>query len=654
MKTFQELGLSELSLSTVAQLGFENPTEVQQKTIPMAMEKRDLIVSAQTGSGKTAAYALPIIEEMMTIQAPKRTIDENAKADLAAQGKSMRRMPRWQKMKYFKFEPIATTALVVVPTRELALQVKEQFIQLNANKALHVVALYGGADYMKQGNALKRGAHVIIATPGRLIDFLEKGQADLSQAKMIVLDEADRLLDLGFTIQVNEILKYLPEEKQVLVFSATIDKRVAEVANAYQKNPLTIKINTGRIEPSTIDQKIHYLKEKEKEAKLLELITEAETGSILVFTQTKVKATQVADRLREANFKADEIHGDIRQKQRERTLDRFRQGEFQVLIATDVAARGLDIPAISHVINYDLPLSSADYVHRIGRTGRAGRSGIAHSFVSEGERYLLGQIERVVGRQLGDGRSGRDPGGKRNKWSDRRDRDFSPVHTRVGSGGGKSRGAKKSFFDDWKDNRSSSSADRYEAQQEERSERRFGSTENSRWSSRPEGRPEGRSEGRFENKFENRSEHRAEGGNRVRTSNGYKPVSAGKSRPYNGEYYEELATKKPAYKSRSTEGRSYGNNEGRSYGNGEKRSYGNSEGRPSYGGGGEGRSYGNGEKRSYGNSEGRSYGKTEGRSYGNSEGRPSYGGGGAKKPGSWGGKKPVGAGAGGGKKFRGR
>ncbi len=574
MKTFQELGLSELSLSTVAQLGFENPTEVQEKTIPMAMEKRDLIVSAQTGSGKTAAYALPIIEDMMSIQSPKRTIDEGAKAELAAQGKSMRRMPRWQKMKYFKFEPIATTALVVVPTRELALQVKDQFIKLNANKALHVVALYGGADYMKQGNALKRGAHVIIATPGRLIDFLEKGQADLSQAKMIVLDEADRLLDLGFTIQVNEILKYLPEEKQVLVFSATIDKRVAEVANAYQKNPLTIKINTGRIEPSTIDQKIHYLKEKEKEAKLLELITEAETGSILVFTQTKVKATQVADRLREANFKADEIHGDIRQKQRERTLDRFRQGEFQVLIATDVAARGLDIPAISHVINYDLPLSSADYVHRIGRTGRAGRSGIAHSFVSEGERYLLGQIERVVGRQLGDGRSGRDPGGKRNKWSDRRDRDFNPAHTRVGGGAGKSRGGKKSFFDDWKDNRSSSNADRFEAQQEERGERRFGSesrfgsAENSRWSRRPEAR----SENKFEGRSEHRSEQRSEGGNRVRTSNGYKPVSAGKSRPYNGEYYEELAGKKPAYKSRSTEGRSYGNSEGRSYGGGEKRS----------------------------------------------------------------------------------
>lgn len=649
MKTFQELGLSELSLSTVAELGFENPTEVQEKTIPMAMEKRDLIVSAQTGSGKTAAYALPIIEDLKDIQAPKRTMEEGAKAELAAQGKSMRRMPRWQKMKYFKFEPIATSALVVVPTRELALQVKDQFIKLNANKALHVVALYGGADYMKQGNALKRGAHVIIATPGRLIDFLEKGQADLSQAKMIVLDEADRLLDLGFTIQVNEILKYLPQEKQVLVFSATIDKRVAEVANAYQKNPHTIKINTGRIEPSTIDQKIHYLKEKEKEAKLLELITEAEAGSILVFTQTKVKATQVADRVREANFKADEIHGDIRQKQRERTLERFRQGEFQVLIATDVAARGLDIPAISHVINYDLPLSSADYVHRIGRTGRAGRSGVAHSFVSDGERYLLGQIERVVGRQLGDGRSGRDPGGKRNKWSDRRERDFNPVHTKVG--GGKARAAKKSFFDDWKDNRSSSSAERFNANANagaQSEDRGAGQGERGRWS--------------------RRSEEENQGGNRVRTSNGYKPASAGKSNgAYNGEYYEELH-KKPAYKGRSngSEGRSYGNSEGRSYGNSEGRSYGNSEGR-SYGNS-EGRSYGNSEKRSFGNSEGRSYGNSESRSYGNSEKRSfgekrSYGnsenrsytgagGGNSRKPGAWGGKKPVSAGAG--RKFKGR
>ncbi|MBL8083462.1 MAG: DEAD/DEAH box helicase [Candidatus Obscuribacter sp.] len=540
MKTFQELGLSELTIATLTSLGFENPTEVQKATIPSAMEGEDLIVSAQTGSGKTAAYALPIIESLKEVEAPKKTLDQDA---LAAEGKPLRRLPRWQKMKLFKFEPIFTKALVMVPTRELALQVKEQFIRMNANKALHVVALYGGADYMKQANALKRGAHVIIATPGRLIDFLERGAADLMQARQVVLDEADRLLDLGFSLQINEILKYLPEERQTLVFSATIDKRVAAVANAYQKNPKTVQINTGRIEPSTIDQRIHYLKEKEKEAKLLELVTGVE-GSILVFTQTKVKATLVADRLKEANIAADEIHGDIRQKQRERTLDKFRSGAFQVLIATDVAARGLDIPAISHVINYDLPLSSADYVHRIGRTGRAGRSGTAHSFVSEGERYLLSQIEKVVGRQLGDGKGGRDPqernGGNRRgksqgqgRWvshrgpvnRDRFESSEARPRTEQRPRSGNSQG--KGFFERMAETRPEYRSDR-------RPERNYSD-------SRSEGRPErnysdSRSEGRPERNYsefrgEERTSYRSEG----RPERNYSDAR-GEGRPSGGGY----------------------------------------------------------------------------------------------------------------------
>ncbi|MBK8221386.1 MAG: DEAD/DEAH box helicase [Candidatus Obscuribacter sp.] len=536
MKTFQELGLSELTIATLTSLGFENPTEVQKATIPSAMEGEDLIVSAQTGSGKTAAYALPIIESLKEVEAPKKTLDQDA---LAAEGKPLRRLPRWQKMKLFKFEPIFTKALVMVPTRELALQVKEQFIRMNANKALHVVALYGGADYMKQANALKRGAHVIIATPGRLIDFLERGAADLMQARQVVLDEADRLLDLGFSLQINEILKYLPEERQTLVFSATIDKRVAAVANAYQKNPKTVQINTGRIEPSTIDQRIHYLKEKEKEAKLLELVTGVE-GSILVFTQTKVKATLVADRLKEANIAADEIHGDIRQKQRERTLDKFRSGAFQVLIATDVAARGLDIPAISHVINYDLPLSSADYVHRIGRTGRAGRSGTAHSFVSEGERYLLSQIEKVVGRQLGDGKGGRDPqernGGNRRgksqgqgRWvshrgpvnRDRFESSEARPRTEQRPRSGNAQG--KGFFERMAETRPEFRSDR-------RPERNYSEFRGEdRPSYRSEGRPErnysdSRSEGRPERNYSDaRGEGRPSGGGygRARSEGGY-------------------------------------------------------------------------------------------------------------------------------------
>jgi superfamily II DNA/RNA helicase len=409
LNTFSELGLSELLVSTLDKIGFTTPTEVQVETLPVALAGRDLIVSAETGSGKTAAYALPILERLKDKEPVRK---EGAQAEAPKPDKKSRSRQRFRRWgNEDQFEAPKTSALVVVPTRELALQVKEQFLKLNPNKSLKVLVLYGGADFLGQSHALKRGADIIIATPGRLIDFLMRGACVLNDVNMVVLDEADRLLDLGFTIQINQILDYLPVERQTVVFSATIDKRVNAVASAYLKNPHTIKINTGRIEPSTIEQHIHYLKEREKEAKLLELIQASDSGSVLVFTRTKIKATMLAERMKEMNIGVEEIHGDIRQRHRERTLQRYRNGEFQVLVATDVAARGLDVPSINQVINYDLPQSASDYVHRIGRTGRAGRSGVAHSFVSDDQRYLLSEIEKVVGRTLGDGRPTRSAGG---------------------------------------------------------------------------------------------------------------------------------------------------------------------------------------------------------------------------------------------------
>jgi len=409
LNTFSELGLSELLVSTLDKIGFTTPTEVQVETLPVALAGRDLIVSAETGSGKTAAYALPILERLKDKEPVRKAGAQAETPKPDKKSRSRQRFRRWGNED--QFEAPKTSALVVVPTRELALQVKEQFLKLNPNKTLKVLVLYGGADFLGQSHALKRGADIIIATPGRLIDFLMRGACVLNDVNMVVLDEADRLLDLGFTVQINQILDYLPVERQTVVFSATIDKRVNAVASAYLKNPHTIKINTGRIEPSTIEQHIHYLKEREKEAKLLELIQASDSGSVLVFTRTKIKATMLAERMKEMNIGVEEIHGDIRQRHRERTLQRYRNGEFQVLVATDVAARGLDVPSINQVINYDLPQSAADYVHRIGRTGRAGRSGVAHSFVSDDQRYLLSEIEKVVGRTLGDGRPTRSSGG---------------------------------------------------------------------------------------------------------------------------------------------------------------------------------------------------------------------------------------------------
>lgn len=363
MITFAELGLSELALTSLSKVGYTHPTDIQTRTIGVVAEGRDAIVSAETGSGKTAAFALPIIERL---------------------GHSTR----------------TVRALVLVPTRELALQVKEQFLLLSQHTKLRTIALYGGTGMERQTRALRQGADIVVATPGRLIDFLQRRTVSLKDVQMFVLDEADRLLDMGFMPQVSRVMSQLPAQKQSTIFSATIDGRIQRIAENYMKAPVLIRANQTRIEPAAIEQRVHFVHEFDKDRLLLDLIRR-EQGAILVFTQTRRRATWVVDRLREAQVQAEEIHGDIKQSQRERTMDRYRSGQFAVLVATDVAARGLDIPSIMHVINYDLPQSSADYVHRIGRTGRAGRSGIAHSFVSDEQRELLRDIERIIGRKLG-------------------------------------------------------------------------------------------------------------------------------------------------------------------------------------------------------------------------------------------------------------
>ncbi|HEY9714496.1 MAG TPA: DEAD/DEAH box helicase, partial [Chroococcales cyanobacterium] len=283
----------------------------------MILNGSDLLASAETGSGKTAAFALPIIE---CLEAPDKK-------------------PR---------------ALVLVPTRELALQVASQFELFGKPFDLKVVTIYGGVSMEQQMRALKKPHDVIVATPGRLLDCVERRSADLSAIEMLVLDEADRLLDLGFSPQLRRINAKLPKERQTVMFSATIDGRVSRVAEDFSTDPVIVKINSDRIDASSIDQKILYVNEFGKDALLLQLIQEWNAESVLVFTRTRRKATWVKERLRDANVVAEEIHSDISQAQREKTLKKYRQGGFSILVATDVAARGLDIPSISHVINYDL------------------------------------------------------------------------------------------------------------------------------------------------------------------------------------------------------------------------------------------------------------------------------------------------------------
>jgi ATP-dependent RNA helicase RhlE len=360
---FIELGISKPIALALEALGFTKPTEIQEKTIPLLLAGQDVVASAETGSGKTAAYALPIIER------------------LKCKGKAPR-------------------ALVLVPTRELGLQVEEHFGKLSRGTGLRLVTLYGGTGYGKQIHALQRGVDIIVATPGRLMDHLEQKYADISKIEMLVLDEADRMLDMGFLPPVRRIISQIPKDRQTLMFSATIDARVERIASDYLRNPAIVRVIKNTAEPHQIDQRIYHVAEFGKDALLAELINKDKMESVLVFTKTRRKASWVKSRLREANVMAEEIHGDIRQSQREKTLTAFRNGTFNVLVATDVAARGLDVPSISHVINYDLPESAEDYVHRIGRTGRAGKTGIALSFVSEGQRYLLRDLGRIAGKEL--------------------------------------------------------------------------------------------------------------------------------------------------------------------------------------------------------------------------------------------------------------
>lgn len=363
MTNFNELGLSKPCVLALAQAGITEPTEIQEKSIPLIFEGRDVMASAQTGSGKTAAYALPVIE---CLEQPETK-------------------PR---------------ALVLVPTRELALQVMEQFTRFSKHCSLRAVTLYGGTGYETQTRALKRGVDVIVATPGRLYDHIERKNCDLSQIEIFVLDEADRLLDMGFMPQVRKIIAKVSKERQTLMFSATIDARIERIASDFMQDPIAVRVNPTQVEPKEIAQEIMYVTEFSKDALLAKLIVQHEMNSAIVFTRTRRRASWVTDRLKESGIKAEEIHSDISQSQRERTLENFRNGKFPILVATDVAARGLDIPAISHVINYDLPDSPDDYVHRIGRTGRAGRTGVAFSFISDEQRHMVRDIEKRIGKSL--------------------------------------------------------------------------------------------------------------------------------------------------------------------------------------------------------------------------------------------------------------
>ncbi len=367
--TFTTLGLNPVVLKCLETTGYTVPTEVQRQAVPAALEGRDLLVSSHTGSGKTAAFLLPSLHRL----AEPSTLPGTG--------------PR---------------LLVLCPTRELAMQVQKQAMIYGAGmRRLRTVCLVGGAPFGPQFQALKVNPEVMIATPGRLIDHLERGRIDFSRLEVLVLDEADRMLDMGFIEDIEHVVSRTPASRQTLLFSATLDGMVGKIAAEMTNNPLRISVEIQEEHKANIDQRILFSDDIGHKHRLLDvLLRDLDLTQALIFTATKRSAEELSETLLEQGHSAAALHGDMPQHKRTRTLQRLRDGQVRFLVATDVAARGIDVAGISHVINFDAPRQAEDYVHRIGRTGRAGRTGIAITMVNSKERHLVREIERYIGKSV--------------------------------------------------------------------------------------------------------------------------------------------------------------------------------------------------------------------------------------------------------------
>ncbi|MCO6040775.1 DEAD/DEAH box helicase [Thermococcus alcaliphilus] len=357
--SFEKLGLSESSLNAIRRKGFKRPTDIQREVIPRLLGgNKDIIGQSQTGTGKTAAFALPLIE----------LIEEDIKD---------------------------VQAIVITPTRELAIQVVDEIRSLRGKKRVYVLPVYGGQPIGPQIKSLRKGVHIVVGTPGRVIDHIERGTLSLSGVSYFILDEADRMLDMGFIDDIERILRYTNEEKRVLMFSATIPREILRLARRYLKDYEVIRVQEKSLAPEQVEQYYFEVRPNNK-FKLLCRILNNEDFYGIVFCQTKKETRELAARLKAKGYKAEALNGDIPQKGRERILERFRRGKTEILVATDVAARGLDVKDLTHVINYSVPQNPEAYVHRIGRTGREGKKGKAVTFVAPWESPKLRDIERTA------------------------------------------------------------------------------------------------------------------------------------------------------------------------------------------------------------------------------------------------------------------
>ncbi len=365
--TFSDFGLHPGILQAVAATGYTTPTPIQAKAMPVVMDGRDVMGAAQTGTGKTAAFTLPILHRLMRYA--------NTSASPAR-------------------HPVR--ALILTPTRELAVQVYDNVAQYSQSIPLRAAVVYGGVDIGPQRDALRRGCEVLIATPGRLLDHVEQKNVNLGQVDILVLDEADRMLDMGFLPDLDRIVRLLPASRQTLLFSATFSNEIRKLARTHLKDPVELEVSQRNATADTVTQIAYPLSGEDKRAAVVHLVKSRGFNQVIVFSNTKIGTSRLARQLERDGVKAESIHGDKSQLDRMKALDAFKAGELEVLVATDVAARGLDVAGVPCVINYDLPYNAEDYVHRIGRTGRAGAKGEAIAFYSPEEERLLQDIEKLI------------------------------------------------------------------------------------------------------------------------------------------------------------------------------------------------------------------------------------------------------------------
>ncbi|HMS01985.1 MAG TPA: DEAD/DEAH box helicase [Gemmatimonadaceae bacterium] len=361
--TFASLGLAPELLDALRDAGYERPTPIQQDAIPLALTGRDLIGLAQTGTGKTASFTLPILHRLM--HGPRRT-----------------------------------RALVLTPTRGLCLQVEESVRKYSKHAPLDVIPVFGGVAYEPQERALRAGVDIVVATPGRLLDQMERRNVDFSFLEVLVLDEADRMLDMGFAPQISKVVEQIPRYRQTMLFSATMPPEVEALGRKYLRRPVVVQVGRRSQAAATVTHAVYPVRKERKTDLLVSLLTSSHHDSVLVFTRTKHGADKVERELTKAGIATAAMHADKSQPQRMRALEDFRTGAIRVLVATDIAQRGLDINGISHVINFDVPQAPEDYVHRIGRTGRAASTGDAYTFMSPDEIGMVRTIERVIGQEI--------------------------------------------------------------------------------------------------------------------------------------------------------------------------------------------------------------------------------------------------------------